>query len=127
MRRGHRTVDQSHCACHSEHDHGHAYRYEPLPADLAEIQAQIEGYARDYGLDFFPTIFEVVDADQLNAIAAYGGFPDALSALALRHGVRAALQGLHVRPAKDLRAGDQQQSLLRLPDAVATRSRIRSW
>jgi spore cortex formation protein SpoVR/YcgB (stage V sporulation) len=31
--------------------------------------------ARDYGLDFFPTIFEVVDADQLNAIAAYGGFP----------------------------------------------------
>ena len=36
---------------------------------------QIEDYARGYGLDFFPTIFEVVDYDQLNAVAAYGGFP----------------------------------------------------
>jgi len=46
-----------------------------LPPDMAAMQAEIEGYARDYGLDFFPTIFEVVDADQLNSIAAYGGFP----------------------------------------------------
>jgi stage V sporulation protein R len=46
-----------------------------LPADLAELQVQIEEYARGHGLDFFPTIFELVDADQLNAIAAYGGFP----------------------------------------------------
>ena len=30
--------------------------------------------------------------DQINQIAAYGGFPHALSALALRHGVRAAQQ-----------------------------------
>src|SRR3984893_12848481 len=49
--------------------------FEPLPANLAEIQGRIEGYARDHGLDFYPTIFELVDADQLNAIAAYGGFP----------------------------------------------------
>jgi stage V sporulation protein R len=35
----------------------------------------MEGYARGYGLDFYPTIFEVVDYDQLNEIAAYGGFP----------------------------------------------------
>ncbi len=49
--------------------------FEPLPANLAEMQVRIEGYARDYGLDFFPTIFELIDADQLNAIAAYGGFP----------------------------------------------------
>jgi stage V sporulation protein R len=49
--------------------------FEPLPAHLAEIQTRVEGYARDYGLDFFPTIFELVDADQLNAVAAYGGFP----------------------------------------------------
>ncbi len=49
--------------------------FEPLPAQLAEIQARMEGYARDYGLDFYPTIFELVDADQLNAVAAYGGFP----------------------------------------------------
>ncbi|HEY4310152.1 MAG TPA: SpoVR family protein [Pirellulales bacterium] len=46
-----------------------------LPPDLAELQVQIEEYARGHGLDFFPTIFEVVDCDQLNAIAAYGGFP----------------------------------------------------
>ena len=32
-------------------------------------------HARNYGLDFFPTIFEVVDADELNAIASFGGFP----------------------------------------------------
>jgi stage V sporulation protein R len=49
--------------------------FEPLPANLAAIQAKMEGHARDYGLDFFPTVFELVDADQLNAVAAYGGFP----------------------------------------------------
>lgn len=49
--------------------------FEPLPADLADIQRRIEGYARDYKLDFYPTFFELVDADQLNAVAAYGGFP----------------------------------------------------
>jgi len=48
---------------------------EALPTELADAQRRIEGYARDYGLDFYSTIFEVVDADQLNAIAAYGGFP----------------------------------------------------
>lgn len=48
---------------------------EPLSKELADTQVVIEGYAKSQGLDFFPTIFEVVDADQLNAIAAYGGFP----------------------------------------------------
>lgn len=51
------------------------HRFEPLPKDLADMQVEIEGYARGYGLDFFPTIFEVVDCDQLNEVAAYGGFP----------------------------------------------------
>ena len=46
-----------------------------LPPELVEAQVQIESYADAYGLDFFPTIFELVDSDQLNAIAAYGGFP----------------------------------------------------
>ena len=49
--------------------------YDPLPDTLAGLQGVIEENARDYGLDFYPTIFEMVDADQLNAIAAYGGFP----------------------------------------------------
>ena len=39
------------------------------------LKEEIEGYARGYGLDFFETIFEVIDADDLNEIAAYGGFP----------------------------------------------------
>ncbi len=47
----------------------------PLPAELRQAQEQLEHYARQYGLDFFPTIFELVDYDQMNAIAAYGGFP----------------------------------------------------
>jgi stage V sporulation protein R len=51
------------------------HNFRPLPPDLMKIQEQMEGHARDYGLDFFPTIFEVVDANQLNAVAAYGGFP----------------------------------------------------
>jgi stage V sporulation protein R len=46
-----------------------------LPPELATMQCEIEEYARGHGLDFFPTIFEYIDADQLNAIAATGGFP----------------------------------------------------
>src|SRR3954462_14641554 len=47
-------------------------RVHPHPAAL---QAEIEGYARGYGLDFFNQVFEVIDADYLNELAAYGGFP----------------------------------------------------
>ena len=43
--------------------------------DLKYWQAKIEEQAREYGLDFFETRFEVVDYRQLNEIAAYGGFP----------------------------------------------------
>src|SRR5271156_4634343 len=46
-----------------------------LPPDLRHMKEEIEGYARGYGLDFYETIFEVIDADDLNEIAAYGGFP----------------------------------------------------
>jgi stage V sporulation protein R len=46
-----------------------------LPPDLRHMKEEIEGYARGYGLDFFETIFEVIDADDLNEVAAYGGFP----------------------------------------------------
>jgi stage V sporulation protein R len=51
------------------------HRFRSLPPELLEVQRQMEAHARSYGLDFFPTIFEVVDHDQLSAIAAYGGFP----------------------------------------------------
>jgi len=46
-----------------------------LPAELGEYRAEIEEQARAEGLDFFETIFEMVDFDQINQIAAYGGFP----------------------------------------------------
>lgn len=49
--------------------------YAPLPPHLADIQRQMESHALAYGLDFYPTIFELVDYDQLNEVAAYGGFP----------------------------------------------------
>ena len=46
-----------------------------LPLELARAQEKIEGHARNYGLSFFQTVFEMVDYDQMNALAAYGGFP----------------------------------------------------
>src|SRR4051812_2705351 len=46
-----------------------------LPAELRDLQLEIEGHARAYGLDFYETIFEVLDYDELSEIAALGGFP----------------------------------------------------
>ncbi|MFO0887699.1 MAG: SpoVR family protein [Isosphaeraceae bacterium] len=46
-----------------------------LPAELRALQLEIEEHARAYGLDFFDTIFEVLDYDELSEIAALGGFP----------------------------------------------------
>jgi len=48
---------------------------EGLPAYLEEIQRDIEGYARSYGLDFWDTRFEVLDYKRMQEVAAYGGFP----------------------------------------------------
>jgi stage V sporulation protein R len=47
-----------------------------LPRYLRTEQERIEKIARDAGLDFFPTIFEMLSYDQMNEIAAYGGFPN---------------------------------------------------
>jgi stage V sporulation protein R len=46
-----------------------------LPADLRALQVEIEGHAREFGLDFYDTVFEVLDYDELSEIAALGGFP----------------------------------------------------
>jgi len=48
---------------------------QPLSPELKALQKQIEGYARDYGLDFFDVIFEVLDWEEINEVAAYGGYP----------------------------------------------------
>jgi stage V sporulation protein R len=42
---------------------------------LAPIIRDIEGHARNFGLDFFPVIFEMLDDEQINMVASYGGFP----------------------------------------------------
>ena len=46
-----------------------------LPADVETARREIERYAREYGLDFYDVVFELLDYDQLNEIASYGGFP----------------------------------------------------
>jgi stage V sporulation protein R len=47
----------------------------PFPPELLAAKKQIREQARSYGLDFFPVIFEMCDYEQMNQIAAYGGFP----------------------------------------------------
>ncbi len=46
-----------------------------LTPELQEIVHSIRETSQTAGLDFFDTIFELVDYKQLNEIAAYGGFP----------------------------------------------------
>ena len=46
-----------------------------FPAYLHDMQQEVEGYAKDYGLDFFPILYEVLDYKTMNEVAAYGGFP----------------------------------------------------
>ena len=46
-----------------------------LTPRLQAIKDEVEGYAREFGLDCFETIFEVLTFDELNMVAAYGGFP----------------------------------------------------
>lgn len=46
-----------------------------LPDWLAEISASIQADAKAMGLDFWSLCFELLDSDELNEVAAYGGFP----------------------------------------------------
>lgn len=47
----------------------------PLPKELVETQAEIERYARKYGLDFPEIRYIMLDYAQINEVAAYDGFP----------------------------------------------------
>jgi stage V sporulation protein R len=42
---------------------------------LRNVQEEIFKYAHDYGLKPFRTVFELIDFDEMNEIASYGGFP----------------------------------------------------
>jgi stage V sporulation protein R len=46
-----------------------------LTPELRAMQVEIEAYAKDYGLDCFDVIFELVDWEEVCAIASQGGFP----------------------------------------------------
>ncbi len=46
-----------------------------LPAALKYQVVIVENAAREAGLDFFDVVFEVLDARDVNGVAAYGGFP----------------------------------------------------
>jgi stage V sporulation protein R len=48
---------------------------QPLSPQLRSLQAEVEAHARSYGLDFFETIYEVLDWEEINEVAAYGGYP----------------------------------------------------
>lgn len=47
-----------------------------LPPELEEWRVLIEAWAKEYGLNFYETIFEVLDWNEINMVAAYGGFPN---------------------------------------------------
>lgn len=47
-----------------------------LTPDLVKIRDDVEKYAKEYGLDFFKVIFEVLDWKEINEVAALGGFPN---------------------------------------------------
>ena len=46
-----------------------------LTPELERERVRIEKAAREAGLDYFETVFELVTFDQLNMVASYGGFP----------------------------------------------------
>ena len=50
-------------------------RTRPLDGELLRIRDEIYGYAKEFGLDFHPVIFEVCDYETINILAAQGGFP----------------------------------------------------
>lgn len=46
-----------------------------LTPELAALRDEARDLAKSYGLDFYEVIFELVDHDELNMVASYGGFP----------------------------------------------------
>jgi stage V sporulation protein R len=48
---------------------------QPLPDELRDLQIRIEEQAREYGLDFSSIVYEVLDWEEINEVAAFGGYP----------------------------------------------------
>jgi stage V sporulation protein R len=47
----------------------------PLPSDLRDLQLSVEAQARAHGLDFYEIVYEVLDWEEINEVAAFGGYP----------------------------------------------------
>lgn len=50
-------------------------RSRPIDGELLRLRDEILQHALDFGLDFYPVVFEVCDYDTINILAAQGGFP----------------------------------------------------
>jgi stage V sporulation protein R len=46
-----------------------------IPKDLGELIPKILGACKDFGLDFYPTVVQLLTYDEISEVAAYGGFP----------------------------------------------------
>lgn len=46
-----------------------------LPKELRELAPKILQACRDWGLDFYPTVVQLLTYDEISEVAAYGGFP----------------------------------------------------
>lgn len=46
-----------------------------LPQELIKTRDEIKAVAEGFGLDFYDVVFEMVSSDQINSLAALGGFP----------------------------------------------------
>lgn len=46
-----------------------------ISSELQKYREEIERRAHEYSLDFFDVVFEVIDFEEMNMFASYGGFP----------------------------------------------------
>src|SRR4051812_30112463 len=74
-----------------------------LPPHLLDLRREVEGYAKGFGLDFYETIFEVLGYDEINMVAAYGGFSHRYPHWGVWLGHRQPFQRDQVGPSQNLR------------------------
>ena len=55
-----------------------------LTPELAAFRDETRDLAKSYGLDFYEVLFEMVDYDEMNMIASYGGLASCRIGLAIR-------------------------------------------
>src|SRR5882672_8918386 len=51
-------------------------RRQSLSPDLARLNSEFEQHERKYGLDFYETIFKMIEFEEKNMVADYVGFPN---------------------------------------------------